>query len=55
MNIFYSDNIKSNTIRLDKVETIHCIKVLRNNIGDEVFVTDGMGFLYTCIIREIKN
>ena len=55
MNIFYSDNIQSHVIRLDKVETNHCIKVLRNDIGDEVFVTDGVGFLYTCIIREIKN
>ena len=41
MNIFYSDNIQSHIIRLDKVETNHCIKVLRNNIGDEVLVTDG--------------
>ena len=55
MNIFYSDNIQSHIIRLDKVETNHCIKVLRNNIGDEVLVTDGMGFLYICIIKEVKN
>ena len=55
MNIFYSDNIQSHVIRLDKVETNHCTKVLRNDIGDKVFVTDGVGFLYTCIIREIKN
>ena len=55
MNIFYSDNIQSYIICLDKVETNHCIKVLRNNIGDEVLVTDGMGFLYTCIIKEVKN
>ena len=55
MNIFYSYNIQSHIIRLDKVETNHCIKVLRNNIGDEVLVTDGMGFLYTCIIKEVKN
>jgi len=55
MNIFYSDNIQSYIISLDKVETNHCIKVLRNNIGDEVLVTDGMGFLYTCIIKEVKN
>ena len=52
MNIFYSDNIQSHLISLDKVETNHCIKVLRNNIGDEVLVTDGMGFLYTCIFKE---
>ena len=55
MNIFYSDNIQSHVIRLDKVETNHCTKVLRNDIGDKVFVTDGVGFLYTCIIKEIKN
>ena len=55
MNIFYSNSIDSNIIILDKIESNHCIKVLRNDIDDKVLVVDGMGCMYDCIIREIKN
>ena len=55
MNIFYSNNIDSNIIILDKIEANHCIKVLRNDIGDKVLVTDGKGYMYDCKIKNIKN
>ena len=55
MNIFYSNIIDNNIIILDKTETNHCINVMRYQIGDEIFVVDGMGSLYTCIINKIKH
>ena len=58
MNIFYSNNINKSTkkiIILDQ-ENTHLIKVLRKKTGDNVNITDGKGFLYSCsIIESHKN
>ena len=43
MQLFYSNNIKKNTIILDQIETKHCTKVLRRSIGDIIEVVDGKG------------
>jgi len=43
MNIFYSQNINGNTGILDETESHHCIKVLRQKPGDEVYLVDGKG------------
>ncbi len=40
---------------LPKEEIIHALKVLRLNIGDEIFLIDGKGFFYTAIISEVKG
>ena len=55
MNIFYSNIIDQDIITLDRVEANHCIKALRHDLGDLVYVTDGQGYLYKCIIEEIKD
>mgnify|MGYP001304534635 CR=1 FL=1 len=58
MNIFYSNNINKSEkkiIILDQ-ENSHLIKVLRKKTGDNVNITDGKGFLYSCsIIQSDKN
>ena len=58
MNFFYSNNINKSTkkiIILDQ-ENSHLIKVLRKKTGDNVNITDGKGFLYSCsIIESYKN
>ena len=58
MNIFYSNNINKSAkkiIILDQ-ENSHLIKVLRKKTGDNVNITDGKGFLYSCsIIESHKN
>lgn len=36
-------------------ESRHCVSVMRHRVGDDVFVTDGKGTLYTCKIAEIKG
>jgi len=46
MNIFYTPDIRGNTGILDPAESHHCIKVLRLNAGDEVYLVDGTGGFY---------
>ena len=50
MNIFYSQNIHGKTGILDETESHHCIKVLRLQTGDEVFLVDGNGSFHKGII-----
>ena len=55
-NFFYSNNISSDIIILDKVESNHCINVLRYFKGDNIYVVDGIGNLYSGeIINADKN
>ncbi len=55
MQLFFSDNINDNLITLDKVESNHCLKVLRYNVGDKVHVVDGLNNYYEGIIASIEN
>ncbi|MCK9254816.1 MAG: 16S rRNA (uracil(1498)-N(3))-methyltransferase [Bacteroidales bacterium] len=55
MYLFYDKNISGNFHVLNEEESKHCVKVLRLNIGDEVFLTDGLGNLYKTIISEIYS
>ena len=45
-NYFFSNTISGNIIVLDKVESNHCINVLRKTCGDCVNVIDGKGNLF---------
>jgi 16S rRNA (uracil1498-N3)-methyltransferase len=53
MQFFYSKNIDDNYIILEGEEMIHCIKSLRNKVGDTICVVDGNGGVYDCKIIEI--
>ena len=57
MIIHYSKdiNLELNSITLTDDEAQHCFKVLRKRIDDEIYVTDGIGGLYTCKISEISK
>lgn len=55
MILFYSTSIENNIIILKEEEHIHCSKVLRKQINDEINVTDGKGNLFTCKISEINK
>ena len=46
MEFFFSENIDKNFITLESMEFRHCIKVMRNNIGDSINVVDGKGTLF---------
>lgn len=52
MVIFYSDNIDSGRIVLDRDESGHCCKVLRHKAGDSICVIDGRGTMYECRITD---
>ena len=61
MHFFYSNNIINDLensgviIILDKVESNHCINVLRYSISDEIHVVDGEGNLYQGIIKKVQK
>lgn len=55
MAIFYSTEISHNYIYLKQDEHIHCTKVLRNQTGAAIKITDGKGHLYSCIIESISK
>lgn len=48
MELFYSRDICDGICRLDKDESVHCVKVLRHRSGDAISVIDGCGTLYRC-------
>lgn len=52
MEIFYSQDIVDGICRLDEEESAHCVRVLRHREGDEIFVMDGEGSLYTCRLLD---
>jgi 16S rRNA (uracil1498-N3)-methyltransferase len=49
MQLFYNPNITKNTkeVTFDKTESRHIVRVLRKKEGDFVFITNGLGILFT--------
>ncbi len=52
MELFYSNNIDGEIVRLDEEESGHCVRVLRHRAGDEISVIDGRGALLQCRITS---
>jgi len=52
MQLFFQENITPPLISLEPDESKHLCRVLRKKQGDQVFVTNGEGTLYTCAIVE---
>ena len=52
MEVFYSPKIENGTCVLPEEESVHCVRVLRHREGDEIFVIDGLGTLYTCRLTD---
>ena len=53
MELFFSTEIGKERLTLRGKEAEHCAKVLRHKVGDTLFVIDGRGGLYRCLISEI--
>lgn len=51
MQLFYHASI-STQVKLDEIESHHCIKVLRHKIGDQIHLIDGKGKLFTGILSN---
>jgi 16S rRNA (uracil1498-N3)-methyltransferase len=52
---FFSKNCSHDYIVLENDEYIHCIKTLRNEIGNSIHVLDGLGHEFYCEITEISK
>jgi len=48
MQLFYTPSLNegNTTFSFDKEESKHIVKVLRKKEGDNLFVTNGLGFLF---------
>ncbi len=55
MQLFYSTKINDDIISLDKIETNHCIKVLRHSVGDKIHVVDGFGNYFIAEILDFSK
>ncbi|MAT58231.1 MAG: hypothetical protein CMF23_09690 [Ignavibacteriae bacterium] len=57
IDLFYSSKIseEQSKVFLDDEEFNHAVKVLRKNVYDEIFITDGIGKIYQCEIRFIEK
>lgn len=57
MQLFYNPDLKSDTasFSFDKEESRHIIKVLRKKEGDILFVTNGLGLLFTTEITDARE
>ena len=54
MELFYSTDIRKDTVLLKGQEADHCARVLRHKAGDTVFVIDGKGGLYNCTVSSVN-
>jgi 16S rRNA (uracil1498-N3)-methyltransferase len=57
IELYYSSNYNKddNTIILAEEEFYHAIKVMRNKTGDDLYITDGKGHIFSTIIDEIQS
>lgn len=57
MQLFYSENLISENqlVSLDAQESLHISKVLRKQVGDTIFVSNGKGDLFETIITSLNK
>ena len=55
MELFYSAHFQGNNCYLEGDEALHCTRVLRHKIGDTIYIMDGQGSLYECVLTEISR
>lgn len=52
MNLFYDHDIDGQFYTLNKDDSNHLVRVLRIKVGETVFVTDGKGMLFECVVTD---
>ncbi len=55
MNRFYDPHVQEGINLLPEDEAKHCINVLRQKEGDKIFIMDGVGGIYTSILRKVTK
>ncbi|OIP05657.1 MAG: 16S rRNA (uracil(1498)-N(3))-methyltransferase [Bacteroidetes bacterium CG2_30_32_10] len=53
MHLFYATEISSDFFTLAEEEARHCLKVLRLKKNDTIYLTDGLGNLFTALVDSI--
>lgn len=55
VELYFTDpvNIKADFVKVDGDEFKHIINVMRHNIGDDLFITNGIGVILKAKIKEI--
>ena len=52
MHIFYTPDIHSDAYILSEEESKHCIKVLRLDAGNLLYLVDGKGGFYDAVVED---
>ncbi len=52
MHLFYTPDIKGEEYTLNEEESKHCLRVLRLEVGDTIYLVDGRGGFYTAQIAR---
>ena len=47
--------INKDNLQISGSEFLHITKVIRKNVGDEIFVVDGLGSIYHCKISKVSK
>lgn len=55
MFLFYTNQVNENQLTLTEDEHQHCTKVLRKQVGDDIYVTDGVGQIYSVRVANISK
>lgn len=57
IELYYTsyNNISKGTIILNDDEYKHAVKVMRNSVGDSIFITNGAGSIFKCEIVNIER
>lgn len=57
MQLFYNPNVSETdqTIQFSKEESRHMVKVLRKTLGDQLHITNGLGWLFTAEITQADS
>ena len=55
VELYFSENVKGNTLEVSGEEFHHIKDVMRHKIGDEIYVTDGKGVIYKTEIERFDK
>ncbi|UCH64952.1 MAG: 16S rRNA (uracil(1498)-N(3))-methyltransferase [Ignavibacterium sp.] len=57
IELYYSpdENISGSSIFLSNDEYKHAVKVMRNSIGDTIYITNGIGSIFKCEVVNIER
>lgn len=52
MNIFYTPDIAGSSYTLSEEESKHCVRVLRMEVGEQIYLVDGIGGFYVAKVAD---